>query len=127
MKRFFAPLAALLALLLMLSACSAAAIQTGESTTPDGSATLEELCGEDYQTYIIEAITMQMGNRMDKTPDVRYFPIEEQRPLSDYVTIDEQTKFEVDKNGNPVIFFPAGTVTDAEHGEQSFIIPKLYQ
>ena len=126
MKRFFAPLAALLALLLMLSACSAAAIQTGESTTPDGSATLEELCGEDYQTYIIEAITMQMGNRMDKTPDVRYFPIEEQRPLSDYVSIDEQTKFKVDEKGNPVIFFPAGTVTDAEHGEQSFIIPKLY-
>ena len=126
MKRFFAPLAALLALLLMLSACSAAAIQTGESTTPDSSATLEELCGEDYQTYIIEAITMQMGNRMDKTPDVRYFPIEEQQPLSDYVTIDEQTKFEVDEKGNPVIFFPAGTVTDAEHGEQSFIIPKLY-
>ena len=126
MKRFFAPLAALLALLLMLSACSAAAIQTGESTTPDGSATLEELCGEDYQTYIIEAITMQMGNRMDKTPDVRYFPIVEQRPLSDYVSIDEQTEFEVDGKGNPVIFFPAGAVTDAGHGEQSFIIPKLY-
>ena len=67
-----------------------------------------------------------MGNRMDKTPDVRYFPIEEQRPLSDYVSIDEQTKFKVDEKGNPVIFFPAGTVTDAEHGEQSFIIPKLY-
>ena len=32
-----------------------------------------------------------------------------------------------DENGNPVIFFPAGTVTDAGHGEQSFIIPKLYQ
>ena len=47
MKRFFVPLAALLALALMLSACSAAAIQTGESTAPAGSATLEELCGED--------------------------------------------------------------------------------
>ena len=89
--------------------------------------TLEAVLGEDYVEYLTETITMQMGNRMDKTPDVRYFPIEEQQPLSDYVTIDEQTKFEVDKNGNPVIFFPAGTVTDAEHGEQSFIIPKLYQ
>lgn len=89
--------------------------------------TLEALLGEDYVEYLTETITMQMGNRMDKTPEVRYFPIEEQRPLSDYVSIDDQTKFEVDKNGNPVIFFPAGTVTDAEHGEQSFIIPKLYQ
>ena len=88
--------------------------------------TLEALLGEDYTEYLTETITLQMGNRMDKTPDVRYFPIEEQRPLSDYVSIDEQTKFKVDEKGNPVIFFPAGTVTDAEHGEQSCISPKLY-
>ena len=124
MKRFFAPLAALLALLLMLSACSAAAIQTGESTTPDGSATLEELCGEDYQTYIIEAITMQMGNRMDKTPGVVYFPIREKVPLTDYVSIDETTDFTVDEEGHIVILFPAGTVTDEANGEQSFLIPR---
>ena len=129
MIKHFAPLAALLALLLVLTACGAADSQPPEDAVPakESTATLEELCSSDYQSYIIETITMQMGNRMDKTPDVRYFPIEEQQPLSDYVTIDEQTKFEVDKNGNPVIFFPAGTVTDAEHGEQSFIIPKLYQ
>ena len=98
-----------------------------EPTEGYAELTLEAVLGEDYVEYLTETITMQMGNRMDKTPDVRYFPIEEQRPLSDYVSIDEQTKFEVDENGNPVIFFPAGTVTDAEHGEQSFIIPKLYQ
>ena len=124
MKRFFAPLAALLALLLMLSACSAAAIQTGESTAPAGSATLEELCGEDYQTYIIETITMQMGNRMDKTPGVVYFPIREKVPLTDYVSIDETTDFRLDEDGNVVILFPAGTVTDERHREQSFRIPR---
>ena len=43
-----------------------------------------------------------------------------------YVTIDETTAFEVDEEGNPVIIFPAGTVTDAAHGEQRFRIPKLY-
>lgn len=88
--------------------------------------TLEELLGEDYVSYLTETITMQMGNRMDKNPEVRYFPIEDDAPLSDYVAIDETTKFEVDEEGNPVIFFPAGTVTDAAHGEQSFRIPKLY-
>ena len=128
MKRFFAPLAALLALLLMLSACSAAAIQTGEpgapAKAPDSSATLEELCGEDYQTYIIEAITMQMGNRMDKTPYVVYFPIREKAPLTDYVSIDETTDFTVDEEGHIVILFPAGTVTDEANGEQSFRIPR---
>ena len=124
MKRFFVPLAALLALALMLSACSAAAIQTGESTAPDGSATLEELCGEDYQTYITETITMQMGNRMDKTPGVVYFPIREKVPLTDYVSIDETTDFTVDEEGHIVILFPAGTVTDEANGEQSFRIPR---
>ena len=129
MMKHFAPLAALLALLLVLAACGAADSQSLAAADPakESTATLEELCGSDYQSYIIETITMQMGNRMDKTPDVRFFPIVDQKPLSDYVAIDEQTKFEVDEKGNPVIFFPAGTVTDAEHGEQSFIIPKLYQ
>ena len=117
----------------LAAAVEADAIPEIEENVPEKPAeghaelTLEALLGEDYVEYVTETITMQMGNRMDKTPDVRYFPIEEQRPLSDYVSIDEQTKFEVDEKGNPVIFFPAGTVTDAEHGEQSFIIPKLYQ
>ena len=103
-----------------------------EETVPEKPAedyaalTLEALLGEDYGEYLTETITMQMGNRMDKTPDIRYFPIVEQRRLSDYVSIGEQTEFEVDGKGNPVIFFPAGAVTDAGHGEQSFIIPKLY-
>lgn len=128
MKRFFAPLTALLTLLLMLSACSAGAVQAGESAAPAEkpaeSATLEELCGEDYQAYIIETITMQMGNRMDKTPDVRYFPIAEHAPLTDYVAIDETTDFAVDDDGHIVIYFPAGTVTEEANGEQSFRIPR---
>ena len=124
MKRF-ASLAALLALLLMLTACSAAATQIGESAPPaDESATLEELCGADYQSYITETITMQMGNRMDKTPDVVYFPIREKAPLTDYVSIDETTDFTVDEEGHIVILFPAGTVTNEANGEQSFRIPR---
>ena len=77
-------------------------------------------------TYVTETITMQMGNRMEKDPEVRYYPIEDNAPLSDYVAIDETTKFDVDEEGNPVIYFPAGTVTDEANGEQSFRIPKLY-
>ena len=43
------------------------------------------------------------------------------------VKLKISTKFEVDEEGNPVIYFPAGTVTDEANGEQSFRIPKLYQ
>ena len=103
------------------------ALESEELQPEQGEATLEELLGEDYVDYLTETITMQMGNRMIKTPEVRYFPIEDDAPLSDYVTIDETAKFEIDDEGNPVIYFPAGTVTDEANGEQSFRIPKLYQ
>ena len=131
----------LLALLCaLLSACAASA---ADSETPDASPqadqtppaaqetseepTLEALLGEDYVSYLTETITMQMGNRMEKAPDVRYYPIEDNAPLTDYVAIDETTAFEVDEEGNPVILFPAGTVTDEANGAQSFRVPKLYQ
>ena len=135
-------LAALWMCVMLLSACGAAqasqpspeedpAPSVQEATTPEDTQsqeepTLESLLGEDYAHYLTETITMQMGNRMEKNPDVRYYPIEDNAPLSDYVAIDETTEFEVDEEGNPVILFPAGTVTDEAHGEQSFRIPKLY-
>lgn len=97
-----------------------------EDTQSQEEPTLESLLGDDSVNYLTETITMQMGNRMEKNPDVRYYPIEDNAPLSDYVTIDETTEFEIDEEGNPVILFPAGTVTDEAHGEQSFRIPKLY-
>ena len=36
-----------------------------------------------------------MANRMDKDPEVRYFPMRT-TPLSDYATISGTTKFKVD-------------------------------
>ena len=122
MKRLVS-LSALLALVLMLAGCSAAAPQPPEEPA-DEPVTLEEFCGDDYQAYITETIEMQMGNRMDKTPEVTYFPITDKAPLTDYVAIDETTSFYVDEDGHIVIVFPAGTVTDEAHGEQTFRIPR---
>ena len=135
-------LAALWMCVMLHSACGAAqacqpspeedpAPSTQETTAPEDTQsqeepTLESLLRDDYVNYLTETITMQMGNRMEKNPDVRYYPIEDNAPLSDYVTIDETTEFEIDEEGNPVILFPAGTVTDEAHGEQSFRMPKLY-
>lgn len=123
--------------MLLLTACAAAAAADGQEAVPaeeeqmeqpeQVEPTLEDLLGEDYVSYLTETIAMQMGNRMEKDPEVRYFPIVDNAPLTDYVAIDETTAFEVDEEGNPVILFPAGTVTDEANGEQSFRIPKLYQ
>lgn len=125
----------LLVLLLALTACGSPAAPppaetaagSGESAAePSGgeAPTLEELCGADYQTYITETVTMQMENRMDKNPGVRYFPVTDRAPLSDYAAIDVTTPFEVDGDGHIVIYFAAGTVTDAANGEQSFRVPR---
>ena len=145
MKRNHLKLAVLLVLLLSLVFVTAITAYGEETETPQTlpagvedaqpqgtsdeqtGATLEKLLGEDYVEYVTETITMQMGNRMEKNPEVRYFPIEEKAPLGDYVDIGADTEFTVDEDGNPVIHFPAGTVTEAENGEQSFRIPKLYQ
>lgn len=126
----------LLSLLLPLSACGA------EPSRPEGGGapepprteepaagetaeeTLADLCGEDWQDYLIETITMQMGNRMDKDPETVYFPIADGAPLTDYVPIGGTTEFETDGEGNIVIRFPAGTVADEARGEQSFTVPR---
>ena len=121
MKRFTL-LTVLLTLLWTLSACGTA--PQAEKITVEDPATLEGLCGADYQDYIADTITMQMENRMDKTPDVVYFPIADSAPLTYYVPIDETTDFTVDEEGHIVILFPAGTVTDEANGEQSFRIPR---
>lgn len=88
--------------------------------------TLEDLLGQDYIDYIAETITMNMENRMNKTPEVEYYPVVEQRPVTDYVTIDENLPFEVNESGDVVITFAAGTLTDESNGEQSFILPRIY-
>lgn len=136
----FAALLVLSLCALLLSGCAASAADSQEESAPPAEEpaspaeqetseepTLEDLLGEDYAAYLTETITMQMGNRMEKDPDVRYYPIEDNAPLTDYVAIDETTAFKVDEEGNPVILFPAGTVTDEANGQQSFRIPKLYQ
>lgn len=91
-----ASLLLLACLLLTLSACGSSDTPS-DVESPDSAPeetqeeTLETLCGEDYVTYIVDTITMQMENRMEKTPEVVFFPIEEDAPLTDYVTIDAST------------------------------------
>ena len=133
MKRIYA-LGALVCLLLALAGCGTSVPPEENTESPvteepasngsdDSDVTLESLCGEDYPSYLIETVTMQMENRMQKDPDVAFFPITENAPLTDYVAIDETTSFEVNEDGDIVLHFPAGSVTDEAHGEQSFIIP----
>lgn len=95
----------------------------GSDDTVTAEKTLEDLCGEDYAQYIEETVLMQMENRMEKDPEVVYYPIADDAPLSDYVTLDEHTEFELSDESTITLSFPAGTVTDEANGPQSFRIP----
>ena len=94
-------------------------------TQPEPALTLESLLGEDYVQFVTDTITMQMENRMVKNPEVRFYPVEDHAPLSNYAAINEQTQFELDEDGYLVILFPAGTVTDPAHGEQRFRVLEI--
>lgn len=100
---------------------------SGSSEVSDDSdsaeQTLEDLCGEEYVQYIGDTVLMQMENRMEKDPEVIYYPVTDNAPLSDYVTLDEQTEFELSDESTITLTFPAGTVTDEANGPQSFRIP----
>ena len=61
--KHLASLTALLALLLALTACGTPASPAPEEPAAAEEPTLEMLCGADYQSYIVETITMQMENR----------------------------------------------------------------
>ena len=142
MKIRFMLAAGTLAAALLLAGCSASSASSASSTassTPASSAavsqetapseteaqTLESLLGSDYVDYISETILMNMENRMDLEPEVEYYPVVNDAPLTDYVTIDENLPFEVNEDGDVVITFDAGVVADESHGEQFFILPAL--
>lgn len=139
MKIRFMLAAGTLAAALLLAGCSASSASSTASSTPASSAavsqetasseteaqTLESLLGSDYVDYISETILMNMENRMDLEPEVEYYPVVNDAPLTDYVTIDENLPFEVNDDGDVVITFDAGVVADESHGEQFFILPAL--
>ena len=125
-RRLLAPAAVCLGIGLLC--CIALLGESAGSHTPaktEVSLSLEQLLGEDYVEFLTETITMQMENRMEKDPEVVYAPIAEQAPLNDYAEIGEDTKFEVDQDGYLEIIFPAGTVTDENHGEQRFRVARI--
>lgn len=100
-----------------------ASAQSPQAGKTDARPSLEELMGADYQAYIVETITMQMENRMDPEPEVEFFPIRDDKPLTDYVAIDDTLTYTVEENGDVTIVLPAGSVADEAHGDQSFSIP----
>lgn len=107
------------------SAPASSAVSQETASSGAETQTLESLLGSDYADYISETILMNMENRMDMEPEVEYYPVINEAPLTDYVTIDENLPFEVNEDGDVVITFDAGVVADESHGEQFFILPAL--
>ena len=133
MKRILAIFPLVLTLLLLAACATAFSGSTSQSASPPTSlqgngssepATLAELYGDDYAEFVKDTIEMQMGNRMEKNPDIKYLPITEEKSLTEYISIDDTTEFYLNDDGNPVIVLPAGSVTSETFGAQEFILPK---
>ena len=128
----------LLALLVLLTISSLAMalgcfllVTPGHAPAPEPAATtqppseLERLLGENYVSFLSDTILMQMSNRMQKDPSVRFYPIDDRKPLGAYCPIGPDTEYLVDEDGYLVILLPAGAVTQAEQGVQRFRVARL--
>lgn len=81
--------------------------------------TLEDLLGENYVEIANSQILAQMEERMAQDPNAAFWIGE-----NGFQTVDENTKFYINENQNPVIVFDRYEIAPGSMGEPSFEIVK---
>jgi hypothetical protein len=86
--------------------------------------TLEDVLGEDYVTIANSSIIKQMKERATDNPDFVYWGVTDGKDSSfdGFVTVDENTKFYLNKEGKPVVYFDKYEVAPGFMGAQEFVI-----
>ena len=86
--------------------------------------TLEDVLGEDYKTIANNSIIKQMKERAAENPDFVYWGVTDGKDSSfdGFVTVDENTKFYLNKDGKPVVYFDKYEVAPGFMGAQEFVI-----
>lgn len=84
----------------------------------DTELTLEELLGKDYVQRANTGIRKQMAERVKENTDNMYFKPDE----GGFQTIDQNTKFYINENKNPVIVFDKYEIAPGSMGMQEFEI-----
>ena len=87
--------------------------------------TLADLLGEDYVTIANESITRQMRERAAADENLVYWGVtENESSIGGFVTVDENTDFYINADGNPVVCFGEYEVAPGFMGIQEFEIEK---
>lgn len=82
--------------------------------------TLKDLLGTDYKQKINESILKQMQKRMEEDENLEYW--DGSNGIEGFQTITDDTKFYINKLGNPVIVFAPYEVAPGAYGIQEFEI-----
>lgn len=91
----------------------------------DESLTLETLLGEDYIDLCNSSITAQIEERMASDENAMFFGFGEDDGMIDgFQTIDADTPFYLNAEGEVVISFPEYTIAPGYMGIQEFVIAK---
>lgn len=85
--------------------------------------TLKDVLGEDYATIANSSIIEQMKERAADNSDFIYWGVTDRNSSFDgFVTVDENTKFYLNKDGKPVVYFDKYEVAPGFMGAQEFVI-----
>ncbi|HIV92082.1 MAG TPA: anti-sigma-V factor rsiV [Candidatus Eisenbergiella stercoravium] len=87
--------------------------------------TLKDLLGEDYVNIANESIIRQMNERAAADENLVYWGVtENESSIDGFVTVDENTDFYINADGNPVVCFGEYEVAPGFMGIQEFEIEK---
>lgn len=88
--------------------------------------TLEDLLGSDYVSIANEQILAQMKQRMEEDENLYYWGVlaEEENDIEGFTTVDNETDFYINSQGNPVVTFEEYLVAPGYMGIQEFEIVK---
>lgn len=84
--------------------------------------TLKDLLGEEYIEKANESIKKQMKERMESDENLVYWDGSD--GMEGFKTVDENTKFYINQNKNPVVVFEKYEVAPGAYGAQEFEIEK---
>lgn len=88
--------------------------------------TLKDLLGEDYVAIANQSILSQMKERMEEDENYVYWGISEEDKelgIEGFTTVDDNTTFYINENGNPVVTFEKYSIAPGFMGVQEFEIP----
>ncbi|HHV11143.1 MAG TPA: DUF3298 domain-containing protein [Clostridiales bacterium] len=85
--------------------------------------TLKDVLGEDYVKIADDSIIRQMKERADANPDYVYWGVtDNDSSMEGFTTVDENTKFYLNSEGKPVVYFDKYEVAPGFMGAQEFVI-----